>query len=61
MADHDDTSDDTSHLAKPPKRGAFPTPQHEIDIATPFIPDADEIGEHPNDGPEVNDHTKVDD
>ena len=35
-----------------PKRGAFPTPQSEIEKATPFVPDADEEDDTTNAKPE---------
>ncbi len=59
-ANHENTSG-PSQGADRPKRGAFPTPQHEIDVATPFVPAADETADRPNDGPDVDDRAKADD
>jgi hypothetical protein len=41
--------DDSSERRRPakPKRGAFPTPQSEIDKAQPYIPDLNQAAENP--------------
>jgi hypothetical protein len=45
----DESVDELPQPVKPagPKRGAFPTPQPEIDSAPPYVPDLGEDGECP--------------
>jgi hypothetical protein len=45
-----------------PKRGAFPTPQEEIEKATPFVPDLEDNPTHaPSDAPHPKTEEKPDD
>jgi hypothetical protein len=53
-ADCDDAPRDPAAPAEPltPKRGAFPTPRSEIEKATPYVPDADQAEEGPEQEPD---------
>jgi len=54
VLDPDESPDDPTPPVKPsrPKRGAFPTPQSEIDNATPYIPDTGEEEDSPAGDPD---------
>jgi hypothetical protein len=39
---------ETNSVRKTPKRGAFPTPRSEIESATPYVPESDQVGDQPD-------------